>query len=937
MKISYSFGIMDLIHVGHIHALAEAKQNADLHIFGLVNDNAIIEWNGQLISSFEERQKTLQSIVFVDEVMLQETFDPSMNLKKIHKLYPDAEITLCHGNDWKFLPAEEFLESINGKIKLTPYYDKLSPENILKQLHEQSERIPRYNNIVSTKANTLLALQPKLNNSIIEDILVVNEAEFLKNPDSTITKIQNKFKPNKIVVRSSSSQEDGFIKSNAGFYESILNVDSTNPEEIVNAIKKVAESYNKNSEIEFDTTHEQILIQTQTEDIAFSGVIFTRDIQKNRPYYLINYDDNGSTDSVTSGVGGKSIWITKDSKLDNIEKEWKDLLTAIKEIENILSGIILDIEFAIKKTGEVIIFQVRPLAANYKFNKHFDEDLFFNTLNKEKEKYHYLKDAFNNRPMTWSDMAFWNPAEIIGTNPKTLDFSLYKEIITCRAWNEGLVPMGYKKVEHNLMRKFANKPYISLEYSFRSLIPNCLSDNLADKLVDFYLNKLKRNPKSHDKIEFEIVLSCFDFETDEKLNELLSNGFSIDEVNEIKKALHSLTLKSINEFFQVLANDKKDLYKLDLTKQKIEKELQNPLDIRQLIDYFKLLISELKLHATPHFSRQARYAFIAKSLCNTLVSQGFVPFEKMENFMLSISTVASEFSRDMNLFLNNQISKDEFDLKYGHLRSGTYDITTNTYAQIDFKGDHELKIQSHNKQGSTDLDKDIIKDALKSINMNVDVENFILFLKTAYEQREFFKFEFTKTLSLAIEILARIGQELEFSRSDLAYLDIADIYSSVHYTNIYDLKDFWTTIINQRKEIHIANSQIVLPNLILEETGFNFIKIEEMRPNFITDKIVSSEIITLETNTKANIDGKIVLIERADPGFDWIFSKNIKGLITMYGGVASHMAIRCSEFGLPAAIGCGEKIYTDISKMENITLDCKNGKISRKAMQECLV
>jgi cytidyltransferase-like protein len=139
MKISYSFGIMDLIHVGHIHALAEAKQGADVHIFGLVNDNAIIEWNGQLISSFEERKKTLQSIVFVDEVMMQETFDPSLNLKKIHKMYPDAEITLCHGNDWKFLPVEEFLKSINGKVKLTPYYDKLSPENILKQLQEQSQ------------------------------------------------------------------------------------------------------------------------------------------------------------------------------------------------------------------------------------------------------------------------------------------------------------------------------------------------------------------------------------------------------------------------------------------------------------------------------------------------------------------------------------------------------------------------------------------------------------------------------------------------------------------------------------------------------------------------------------------------------------------------------------------------------------------------------
>lgn len=38
---------------------------------------------------------------------------------------------------------------------------------------------------------------------------------------------------------------------------------------------------------------------------ACSGVIFTRDVDSNLPYYLINYDDGGSTDSVTSGSGGK--------------------------------------------------------------------------------------------------------------------------------------------------------------------------------------------------------------------------------------------------------------------------------------------------------------------------------------------------------------------------------------------------------------------------------------------------------------------------------------------------------------------------------------------------------------------------------------------------------------------------------------------------------
>ena len=72
---------------------------------------------------------------------------------------------------------------------------------------------------------------------------------------------------------------------------------------------------------------------------------------------------------------------------------------------------------------------------------------------------------------------------------------------------------------------------------------------------------------------------------------------------------------------------------------------------------------------------------------------------------------------------------------------------------------------------------------------------------------------------------------------------------------------------------------------------------------------------------------KIVLIENADPGYDWLFTKNPLGLITKYGGVASHMAIRCAELGLPAAIGCGEFLFEKLLTANKILLDCKNEQI----------
>ena len=39
------------------------------------------------------------------------------------------------------------------------------------------------------------------------------------------------------------------------------------------------------------------------------------------------------------------------------------------------------------------------------------------------------------------------------------------------------------------------------------------------------------------------------------------------------------------------------------------------------------------------------------------------------------------------------------------------------------------------------------------------------------------------------------------------------------------------------------------------------------------------------------------------------------------------MSIRCAEFGIPAAIGCGDKIYDFICSCQKIVLDCRNERI----------
>ena len=143
------------------------------------------------------------------------------------------------------------------------------------------------------------------------------------------------------------------------------------------------------------------------------------------------------------------------------------------------------------------------------------------------------------------------------------------------------------------------------------------------------------------------------------------------------------------------------------------------------------------------------------------------------------------------------------------------------------------------------------------------------------------------------------------------------------------IKEICESLITERKKNRKVESLLSMPEIIFSENDFKMIYTIMNKPNYITNNITTSEIIELnnEFENTLNLKGKIVLIKNADPGFDWIFTKEINGLITKYGGAASHMAIRCAEFNIPAAIGCGEIIYKKSCEAKSICLNCNESKI----------
>lgn len=936
MNISYSFGMVDLLHYGHIVAMKQASEGADLKIYGLVSDASSDAWFGTHVSNEDERRAVVEGIKYIDEVWPQTTFDPIDNLRTLHAQYPEAVISLFTGNEWGVISAKKYVESIGGKVVKLDYYDKLSPQAILEKLNESVATSKRPNNMISTKANTLLALSPVITKARIEKAYVVTAAEYFGSKDSITKEIKDSFETGSIVVRSSSKREDAYEESNAGHFVSILDVDVTDTDAIKRAIDSVYSSYGN----DYDDD-EQVLVQRQTCDVLISGVVFTRDIQRNRPYYVISYDESGDTESVTSGKTCKQTWIANNADRDSIPEKWKKLMEAVWELEDLLSGILLDIEFAITDSS-VVIFQVRPLAAAIRYGRNNDHELVNNSRASAKRNY---KKFAKNGLRCFSDMAFWNPAEIIGDNPYNMDYSLYREIITKSAWDKGLVPMGYRPVNKELMYRFGNKPYISVELSLEALMPAGISEELSQKLMDYYMDKLKKNPSAHDKIEFEISHNCFDFSLHERLGELFGKGFTGSEVVSLEDSLKTLTLKVIDSYRDVLDEDLRELNRLEGVRLDVQNMTNNCKDIGQLVKSIKVLTDAIVNYGTVQFSRQARCAFIAKSILRSLSDKDYISAEDYNNFLSSIETVAVDYDRDFKAVNAGKESQQEFFLKYGHLRSGTYNIRNLRYDQRDdlFAGTEGAACDNlKNSNGITEvesgkpdiraLDELVAKaltEACKGADFDIDVDKTISFIRESTKQREYFKFVFTKSLSFVLELIKKIGGIAGIEPSDLSYLELAEVYATEFYSNPCMVRDFWNMIISKRKDYHEINSQLILPEIIFSVDDFECVEYVASRPNYITENCVTGNVVVLDKDDTTDLDGKIVVIEKADPGYDWIFSKGLIGLITKYGGAASHMAIRCAEFSVPAAIGVGNVLYEYALGCNAIAIDCKNGKITK--------
>jgi glutamine kinase len=213
--------------------------------------------------------------------------------------------------------------------------------------------------------------------------------------------------------------------------------------------------------------------------------------------------------------------------------------------------------------------------------------------------------------------------------------------------------------------------------------------------------------------------------------------------------------------------------------------------------------------------------------------------------------------------------------------------------------------------------------------LKIDFETLDLFLRVAIEGREFAKFEFTRNLSRALEDIVEFGDQWELSRDILSHLALDDLNATRIGHNAHNASVILSERAEQNRLSHQLNFAVELPPLLVTEMDFRVFELADSQPNFITQKDITGLIADLsDDNILDEFAGRIALIPQADPGYDWLFGQGIVGMITLYGGVNSHMAIRAAEFGLPAAIGVGAAEFEKLRLAKVIQLDCEGKRIN---------
>ena len=131
-RVVFTNGCFDLLHVGHVRLLEQARAEGDVLVVGLNSDASVqrLKGAGRPLVPQSDRAEVLAALACVDAVT---TFDEDTPRELIAALRPDV---LVKGGDWaadKIVGREE-VEANGGKVVVVTYVEGYSTTALIERL-----------------------------------------------------------------------------------------------------------------------------------------------------------------------------------------------------------------------------------------------------------------------------------------------------------------------------------------------------------------------------------------------------------------------------------------------------------------------------------------------------------------------------------------------------------------------------------------------------------------------------------------------------------------------------------------------------------------------------------------------------------------------------------------------------------------------------------
>jgi len=133
-KVVFTNGCFDILHVGHVRYLQEARALGDLLVVGINSDASVKKLKGETrpVQNEADRAEILSGLGCVDYVV---TFSEETPLELIKEVQPDI---LVKGGDWppeKIVGSKEVLAR-GGAVKSLKFHPGRSTSTILERIQK---------------------------------------------------------------------------------------------------------------------------------------------------------------------------------------------------------------------------------------------------------------------------------------------------------------------------------------------------------------------------------------------------------------------------------------------------------------------------------------------------------------------------------------------------------------------------------------------------------------------------------------------------------------------------------------------------------------------------------------------------------------------------------------------------------------------------------